>query len=81
MKYLIIIEKNYIIINHNNGYYTVYAHMSGFAPGLSIGSTVSRGQVIGYVGSSGWATGPHLHYEIRTCARFSCHTNPLRFYR
>ena len=72
---------NHIIINHNNGYYTVYAHMSGFAKGLSVGSTVSRGQVIGYVGSSGWATGPHLHYEIRTCAKFSCHTNPLRFYR
>lgn len=72
---------NYIMINHNNGYYTVYAHMSGFAKGLSVGTTVSRGQVIGYVGSSGWATGPHLHYEIRTCARYSCHTNPLRFYR
>lgn len=72
---------NYIMINHNNGYYSLYAHMSGFAKGLSVGSTVSRGQVIGYVGSSGWATGPHLHYEIRTCARFACHTNPLRFYR
>lgn len=72
---------NYIMINHNNGYYSLYAHMSGFAKGLSVGSIVSRGQVIGYVGSSGWATGPHLHYEIRTCARFACHTNPLRFYR
>lgn len=71
---------NYIIINHNNGYYTVYAHMSGFAPGLSVGSTVSRGQVIGYVGSSGWATGPHLHYEIRTCERYACITNPLNYY-
>lgn len=72
---------NYIIINHNNGYYTVYAHMSGFAPGISVGSTVSRGQTIGYVGSSGWATGPHLHYEIRTCARYACITNPLIYYR
>lgn len=71
---------NYIIINHNNGYYTVYAHMSGFAPGLSVGSTVSRGQIIGYVGSSGWSTGPHLHYEIRTCARYACTTNPLNYY-
>ena len=71
---------NYIMINHNNGFYTVYAHMSGFAPNLSVGSTVSRGQVIGYVGSSGWATGPHLHYEIRTCAQYSCITNPLRYY-
>ncbi len=71
---------NYIIINHNNGFYTVYAHMSGFGPNLSVGSTVSRGQVIGYVGSSGWATGPHLHYEIRTCAQYSCITNPLHYY-
>ena len=72
---------NYIIINHNNGYYSVYAHMSGFAPGLSVGSTVSRGQTIGYVGSSGWATGPHLHFEIRTCSRYACITNPLNYYR
>lgn len=71
---------NYILINHNNGYYTLYAHMSGFGPNLSVGSTVSRGQVIGYVGSSGWSTGPHLHYEIRTCAQYSCITNPLRYY-
>lgn len=71
---------NYILINHNNGYYSLYAHMSGFASGLSVGSTVSRGQTIGYVGSSGWATGPHLHYEIRTCAKYSCITNPLKYY-
>ena len=71
----------HIIINHNNGYYTVYAHMKGFAPNLSVGSTVSRGQIIGYVGDTGWATGPHLHYEIRTCARYACTTNPLNYYR
>jgi len=70
-----------IIINHNNGYYTVYAHMKGFAPNISVGSTVSRGQTIGYVGDTGWATGPHLHYEIRTCARYACTTNPLKYYR
>lgn len=71
----------HIIINHNNGYYTLYGHMSSFADGISEGSTVSRGQIIGYVGSSGWATGPHLHYEIRTCPRYSCITNPLSYYR
>ena len=71
----------HIIINHNNGYYTVYAHLSGFNNNLSVGSTVSRGQVIGYVGSSGWATGPHLHYEIRTCEKYACITNPLNYYR
>lgn len=69
----------HIIINHNNGFYSVYGHMSGFAPGLTLGTTVSRGQEIGYIGSSGWATGPHLHFEIRTCIRYSCHTNPLPF--
>lgn len=72
---------NYIMINHNNGYYTLYAHMSGFNKDVSLGSTVSRGQVIGYVGSSGWATGPHLHYEIRTCSKYACTTNPLKYYR
>lgn len=71
----------HIIINHNNGYYTVYAHLSGFNYNLSIGSSVLRGQIIGYVGSSGWATGPHLHYEIRTCERYACITNPLNYYR
>lgn len=71
---------NYIQINHNNGYYSFYAHMARFAPGLSIGSTVARGQVIGYVGSSGWSTGPHLHFEIRNCSGYKCHTNPFNFY-
>ena len=70
----------YIVINHNNGYYTLYGHLSGFASNLTVGMTVSRGDVIGYVGSSGWATGPHLHYEIRTCRAYSCTTNPLRYY-
>ena len=55
----------HIIINHNNGYWTTYGHMSGFASGLKIGSTVSRGQLIGYIGATGAATGPHLHFEIR----------------
>ncbi|MBE6139562.1 MAG: M23 family metallopeptidase [Firmicutes bacterium] len=70
----------HIIINHNNGYYTVYAHLSGFSKEISVGSTVSRGQPIGYIGSSGWATGPHLHFEIRTCSSYSCTTNPLKYY-
>lgn len=71
----------HIIIDHNNGFFSVYGHMSGFNPKFSVGSTVSRGDVIGYVGSSGWATGPHLHFEIRTCVRWSCNTNPLPFLR
>ena len=69
----------HIMINHNNGYYTLYAHMSGFAPGLDVGTTVSRGQTIGYVGQSGWATGPHLHFEIRNCASYGCTLDPLPY--
>ena len=68
---------NHIIIDHNNGFYTLYAHMNGFSSGLSVGSVVSRGQLIGYVGMTGYATGPHLHFEIRVgCSRYSCVTNP-----
>ena len=72
---------NYIIIDHNNGYYSTYAHMNGFAKGLKEGSTVSRGQIIGYVGSTGYSTGPHLHFEIRTCPRYACVVNPLPYLR
>ena len=51
------------IINHNNGYYTLYAHLQSYAPNINIGSYVSKGQVIGYMGMTGSATGPHLHFE------------------
>ena len=54
----------HVVINHNNGYYTLYAHMRGFAPTTVVGKTVSRGQVIGYIGSTGMSTGPHVHFEI-----------------
>ena len=55
---------NYVKIRHRNSYKTVYAHMSRIASGLARGRTVQQGQVIGYVGSTGRSTGPHLHYEI-----------------
>ncbi len=55
---------NYIKIKHNNGYETAYAHMKKFAKGMRNGTRVKQGQVIGYVGSTGRSTGPHLHYEI-----------------
>ncbi len=55
---------NYIRIKHNSQYATAYAHMSRFAKGLQQGSKVRQGDVIGYVGSTGMATGPHLHYEV-----------------
>ena len=54
----------YIRIRHNNGYKTAYAHLSGFKKGISKGKRVNQGEVIGYVGSTGRSTGPHLHYEI-----------------
>lgn len=54
----------YVRIRHDGPYKTAYAHMSAFARGLRPGSRVTQGQVIGYVGSSGRSTGPHLHYEV-----------------
>lgn len=54
----------FIRIRHERGYETVYAHMSGFAEGLTPGRTVMRGERIGYVGSTGSSTGAHLHYEV-----------------
>ncbi|MDR3132259.1 MAG: M23 family metallopeptidase [Rickettsiales bacterium] len=54
----------YIKIKHKNGYSTCYAHMSKFSSDVKLGSKVKQGQVIAYVGSTGVATGPHLHYEV-----------------
>lgn len=55
---------NCVIVQHGQGYETLYGHMSNFAKGIRTGSRVSQGQVIGYVGQTGLATGPHLHYEF-----------------
>jgi len=55
---------NCVKIKHNSTYSTVYAHMSKFAVGIKAGVRVKQGQVIGYVGSTGKSTGPHLHYEV-----------------
>jgi murein DD-endopeptidase MepM/ murein hydrolase activator NlpD len=62
-------------IRHFNRFTTVYAHLSNFARGVQEGSTVEQGETIGYVGQSGLATGPHLHYEFRLNGR---HRNPLK---
>lgn len=56
---------NLIVVRHNATLTTLYAHMSEFADGLTTGSKVSQGETIGKVGMTGWATGPHLHYEFR----------------
>jgi len=55
---------NCVKIKHNSTYSTVYAHMSKFARGIKKGIRVTQGQIIGYVGSTGMSTGPHLHYEV-----------------
>ena len=55
---------NCVVIKHNSTYETVYAHMSKFAKGIKRGVRVKQGQTIGYVGSTGLSTGPHLHYEV-----------------
>ena len=56
---------NLVILRHQNRYETYYAHLSAFAPGIRPGRSVSQGQVIAYVGTTGASTGPHLHYEVR----------------
>jgi murein DD-endopeptidase MepM/ murein hydrolase activator NlpD len=55
---------NSIDVKHPNGFVSRYGHMRGFASGLRVGSRVSMGQTIGYVGMTGLTTGPHLHFEI-----------------
>jgi murein DD-endopeptidase MepM/ murein hydrolase activator NlpD len=65
----------YVRIKHNNGYETAYGHMSAFAKGLEPGKRVRQGQVIGFVGSTGLSTGPHVHYEILVNGRF---VDPMR---
>lgn len=56
---------NLVILRHSNGFETYYAHLNGFAKGMRRGTPVGQGQIIGYVGMTGTATGPHLHYEVR----------------
>ncbi|MAH83103.1 MAG: hypothetical protein CBB68_01150 [Rhodospirillaceae bacterium TMED8] len=66
---------NYIRIRHNSGFFTAYAHMKGFARRVRPGRRVKQGQIIGYVGSTGRSTGPHLHYEILKKGR---QINPMK---
>ena len=66
---------NAVILYHGGGFATFYGHMSGFA--VSKGQKVKRGQIIGYVGSTGWSTGPHLHFEVRINGEPK---NPLDFF-
>ena len=65
---------NAIIIQHGSTYRTLYGHMQGFAKGIHTGSMVKQGQIIGYIGTTGLSTGPHLHYEFQINGR---HVDPL----
>lgn len=65
---------NVVMLKHGGAYETVYAHLSRFKKGLKEGDSVKQGQVIGYVGMTGLATSPHLHYEFRVDGR---HKNPM----
>jgi murein DD-endopeptidase MepM/ murein hydrolase activator NlpD len=61
---------NYIRIRHANGYHTAYGHMLRYADGVQEGIKVRQGQIIGYVGSTGLSSGPHLHFEVLVNSRF-----------
>ena len=65
---------NVVELQHGDTYTTLYGHLSRFAQGMRIGATVKQGEVIGYVGQTGLATGPHLHYEFRVAGE---HRDPL----
>jgi murein DD-endopeptidase MepM/ murein hydrolase activator NlpD len=65
---------NIVVLRHQGKYSTHYGHLNAFAAGLKKGARVSQGDLIGYVGMTGWATGPHLHYEFRVD---NVHQNPL----
>ncbi|HDQ98763.1 MAG TPA: M23 family metallopeptidase, partial [candidate division WOR-3 bacterium] len=67
---------NCVDVVHPGGYRTRYGHLSRFGAGVKVGATVSQGQVIGYVGSTGLSTGPHLHFELHANG---APKNPLRF--
>jgi len=66
---------NVIMLRHANGYSTLYGHLSGFTQSLRYGAKVVQGEVIGFVGMTGLATGPHLHYEFHVSG---VHVDPLR---
>ena len=67
---------NYMKIKHNSTYTTTYMHLKGFAKGISKGSKVKQGQVIGYVGSTGASTGPHLDFRLQ---KNGTYIDPLKF--
>ena len=67
----------YIVLEHSDGYSTLYAHVSSIADSVRVGKQVVRGQVIAWVGSTGFSTGPHLHWEV---SRHGQLVNPMNFF-
>jgi len=65
---------NMVIVRHRGNHTTAYAHLNGFGPGIRKGARIAQGETLGYVGQTGWATGPHLHYEFRIAGK---QINPL----
>jgi murein DD-endopeptidase MepM/ murein hydrolase activator NlpD len=66
---------NVVEVRHSNGVSTLYAHLSAFAQGVRAGTRVSQGQTLAFVGATGWATGPHLHYEFKIA---NVHQDPMK---
>jgi murein DD-endopeptidase MepM/ murein hydrolase activator NlpD len=66
---------NAVEIRHGGGVTTLYAHLSGFAAGVRAGTRIRQGELVGYVGATGYATGPHLHYEFKIAG---AHQDPMR---
>ena len=67
---------NYVLIRHNNGYYTLYAHLKYGSVKVKTGDKVSKGQTIGYMGATGRATGAHLHFEVRNTSNVMIDPTP-----
>ena len=68
---------NCIILRHSNGYKTLYGHMNAYGKGIKKGVRVKQGQIIGYIGTTGMSTGPHLHFTVFNDGSI---TNPLGLY-
>jgi len=64
-----------VVIRHNYGYETLHAHLKAYGPGIKVGRTIRQKQIVGYIGTSGLSTGPHLHFEL---TRDGKHRNPLK---
>ncbi|MDQ0470679.1 M23 family metallopeptidase [Labrys wisconsinensis] len=65
----------HVEVQHANGYVTTYSHMGGFGPGIVVGKRVKMGQIVGYIGMTGFSTGPHVHYEVKINGNF---VDPMR---